>query len=100
MSRTSPYSAAKCALRVLSKSADVEYAKDHIRVNLVHPGVIETLMTVPAMDVTKDYYKTFTQFPYFRKPEDIAYGILFLASDESRFMTGAELIIDGGWTAL
>lgn len=100
MSGTSPYTAAKGALRVLSKSAAVEYAKDHIRVNSVHPGVIETPMTAPSMDVARDYYKAFTQLPYFGKPEDVAYGILFLASDESRFMTGAELVIDGGWTAL
>ena len=46
------------------------------------------------------YYKTYTQLPYFGQPEDIAYGALFLASDESRFMTGSELVIDGGWTAL
>lgn len=57
-------------------------------------------MTAPTMEAAKQYFLTFTQLPYFGKPEDIAYVILFLASDESRFMTGAELVIDGGWTAL
>jgi len=100
MAGTSPYTAAKGALRALTKSAAVEYAKDLIRVNSVHPGIIETPMTAPSMEAAKQYFSTFTQLPYFGKPEDVAYGILFLASDESRFMTGAELVIDGGWTAL
>ncbi|HLS20796.1 MAG TPA: glucose 1-dehydrogenase [Bacillota bacterium] len=100
MAGTSPYTAAKGALRALTKSAAVEYAKDLVRVNSVHPGIIETPMTAPSMEGAKEYFSAFTQLPYFGKPEDVAYGILFLASDESRFMTGAELVIDGGWTAL
>lgn len=100
MAGTSPYTAAKGALRSLSKSAAVDYAKDHIRVNSLHPGIIETPMTAPSMKDAMQYYQTFTQLPYLGKPEDVAYGALFLASDESRFMTGAELVIDGGWTAL
>lgn len=100
MAGTSPYTAAKGALRVLSKSAAVEHGKDNIRVNSVHPGIIVTPMTEPSMKDALPYYQTYTQLPYFGKPEDVAYGVLFLASDESRFMTGAELVIDGGWTAL
>ncbi|NQX67839.1 short-chain dehydrogenase [Paenibacillus ferrarius] len=100
MAGSSPYTAAKGALRALSKSAAVEYAKQNIRVNSVHPGIIVTPMTEPSMKDAMPYYKTFTQLPYFGKPEDVAYGVLFLASDESRFMTGSELVIDGGWTAL
>lgn len=100
MAGSSPYTAAKGALRSLSKSAAVEYAKDKIRVNSVHPGIIVTPMTAPTMEAAMPYYKAFTQLPYFGEPEDVAYGVLFLASDESRFMTGAELVIDGGWTAL
>ncbi|KQL53970.1 short-chain dehydrogenase [Heyndrickxia shackletonii] len=102
MAGTSPYTAAKGALRVLSKSAAVEYGKDKIRVNSVHPGIIVTPMTLPTMEEggALPYYKAYTQLPYFGEPEDIAYGVLFLASDESRFMTGSELVIDGGWTAL
>ncbi|WP_080872952.1 SDR family NAD(P)-dependent oxidoreductase [Oceanobacillus timonensis] len=100
MAGTSPYTAAKGALRSLSKSAAVDYGKDKIRVNSVHPGIIETPMTADTFADATPYYKTFTQLPYFGNPDDVAYGVLFLASDESRFMTGAELVIDGGWTAL
>ncbi|MDF2684000.1 MAG: 3-oxoacyl-ACP reductase [Brevibacillus sp.] len=102
MAGTSPYTAAKGALRVLSKSAAVEYGKDRIRVNSLHPGIVVTPMTLPSMEEggAIPYYQTYTQLPYFGEPEDIAYGAIFLASDESRFMTGAELVIDGGWTAL
>lgn len=100
MAGSSPYTAAKGALRSLSKSAAVEYGKDKIRVNSVHPGIIETPMTAESFESALPFYQTFTQLPYFGKPEDVAYGVLFLASDESRFMTGAELVIDGGWTAL
>ncbi|MGR6898969.1 SDR family NAD(P)-dependent oxidoreductase [Rummeliibacillus sp. BSL5] len=100
MAGSSPYTAAKGALRSLSKSAAVEYGKDKIRVNSVHPGIIVTPMTAPSMEGAMPYYKMHTQLPYFGNPEDVAHGVVFLASDESRFMTGAELVIDGGWTAL
>lgn len=100
MAGSSAYTAAKGALRSISKAAAVEFAKESIRVNSVHPGIIETPMTAPSFQDATPFYKTFTQLPYFGKPEDVAYGVLFLASDESRFMTGAELVIDGGWTAL
>ncbi|MFD0620575.1 SDR family NAD(P)-dependent oxidoreductase [Paenibacillus sp. GCM10027629] len=100
MAGTSPYTAAKGALRTLSKSAAVEYGKDKIRVNSVHPGIIVTPMTEESFKSAEPFYRTFTQLPYFGNPEDVAYGVLFLASDESRFMTGAELVIDGGWTAI
>ncbi len=100
MAGSSPYTAAKGALRSLSKSAAVEYGKDKIRVNSVHPGIIVTPMTAPSMEDAMPYYKMHTQLPYFGNPEDVAHGVVFLASDELRFMTGAELVIDGGWTAL
>lgn len=100
MAGSSPYTAAKGALRALSKSAAVEYGKDKIRVNSVHPGIIVTPMTAPSMEAAMPYYELHTQLPYFGNPEDVAYGVVFLASDESKFMTGAELVIDGGWTAL
>ncbi|QJC50464.1 glucose 1-dehydrogenase [Paenibacillus albicereus] len=100
MAGSSAYTAAKGGLRTLTKAAAVEYAKQSIRVNSVHPGIIVTPMTEPSMKDAMPYYQTFTKLPYFGKPEDVAYGVLFLASDESRFMTGSELVIDGGWTAL
>ncbi|MCA1027301.1 glucose 1-dehydrogenase [Cytobacillus kochii] len=100
MAGTSPYTAAKGALRVLSKSAAIEYGKKNIRVNSVHPGIISTPMTAPSMESALPFYQTYTQLPYFGNPEDVAYGVLFLASDEARFVTGTELVIDGGWTAI
>lgn len=100
MAGSSPYTAAKGALRALSKSAAVEYGKDKIRVNSVHPGIVVTPMTAHTMEAGMPFYQAHTQLPYMGEPEDVAYGVLFLASDESRFMTGAELVIDGGWTAL
>ncbi|MDQ6423407.1 SDR family oxidoreductase [Paenibacillus sp. LHD-117] len=100
MAGSSPYTAAKGALRALSKSAAVEYGKDKIRVNSVHPGIIVTPMTAPSMETAMPYYQAYTQLPYMGEPEDVAYGVVFLASDESKFMTGSELVIDGGWTAL
>lgn len=100
MAGTSPYTAAKGALRSLSKAAAVDYAKSNIRVNSVHPGIIETPMTKASIEHASQYFGTFTQLPFYGSPEDVAYGVIFLASDESRFMTGAELVIDGGWTAL
>ncbi|MGE7602538.1 SDR family NAD(P)-dependent oxidoreductase [Peribacillus sp. NPDC097675] len=100
MAGSSPYTAAKGALRALSKSAAVEYGKDKIRVNSVHPGIIVTPMTAHTMEAGMPFYSMHTQLPYMGEPEDVANGVLFLASDESRFMTGAELVIDGGWTSL
>lgn len=101
MAGTSPYTAAKGALRSLSKAAAVEYAKQNVRVNSVHPGIVVTPMIEEYFDEqAKQYYESLTQLPRLGKPEDIAYGVLYLASDESSFMTGSEMVIDGGWTAL
>ncbi|MEW9676762.1 glucose 1-dehydrogenase [Lentibacillus sp. L22] len=101
MAGTSPYTAAKGALRSLSKAAAVEYAKQNVRVNSVHPGIVVTPMIEEHFDEqAKQYYESLTQLPRLGKPEDIAYGVLYLASDESSFMTGSEMVIDGGWTAL
>lgn len=101
MAGTSPYTAAKGALRSLSKAAAVEYAKDKIRVNSVHPGIIVTPMVANEMasDQARGWFEAGTPLPFLGNPEDIAYGVLYLASDEARFVTGAELVIDGGWTA-
>ena len=98
---SSAYNASKGAVRLLTKSTAIQYAREGIRANSVHPGVIETEMT---REVVND--EAFRQFrlvtnpiPRLGQPEDVAYGVLFLASDESSFMTGSELVIDGGWTA-
>jgi len=92
------YNASKGAVRLLTKSTAVQYAAENIRVNSVHPGPTETDM----LDVffreegARKARAADTPIPRLGKPEDIAYGVLFLASDESSYMTGAELVIDGG----
>jgi len=99
---TSSYAASKGAVRLLTKSTAIQYAADGIRCNSVHPGVIETPMTTPIMLNTPEGRElNASRHPLgrFGQPEDIAYGVLFLASDESSFMTGSELVIDGGLTA-
>ena len=100
--RTSAYAASKGAVRLLTKSTAIQYAADGIRCNSVHPGVIESPMTRPIMlDTADGREEAAARHPMGRigQPEDIAYGVLFLASDESSFMTGSELVIDGGLTA-
>ena len=100
--RTSSYAASKGAVRLLTKSSAIQYAGEGIRCNSVHPGVIETPMTTPMMLNTQERRDlNASRHPLGRvgQPADIAYGVLILASDESSFMTGSELVIDGGLTA-
>jgi len=100
-----PYHAAKGAVRLMSKTDAMIYAPDNIRVNSVHPGFIWTPMVEHFLDEQGDLDEgrrlTAELHPLGRMgdPEDIAYGILYLASDESKFVTGSELVIDGGYTA-
>lgn len=99
---SSAYSASKGAVRLLTKSTAVQYAKQGIRANSVHPALIESPMTIPHFFETEaDRHQAAVRHPLgrFGCPEDVAYGVLFLASDESSFMTGSELVIDGGFTA-
>ncbi|MDR3225624.1 MAG: SDR family oxidoreductase [Clostridiales Family XIII bacterium] len=102
------YCASKGAVTILTKSAALACGEKHykIRVNSVHPGYVHTALTEKeAADsgMTPDAYfaKVGAQHPigYIGKPADIAYADLYLASDESLFVTGSELTIDGGWTA-
>jgi 3(or 17)beta-hydroxysteroid dehydrogenase len=102
---TSAYHASKGGVRIFTKAAALECSKAgydyNIRVNSVHPGVIKTPM---VEELFKDEEKMRTALSWhlvgrFGEPEDVAYGVLYLASDESKFVTGAELVIDGGWTA-
>jgi 3alpha(or 20beta)-hydroxysteroid dehydrogenase len=88
------YTAAKWALRGMSKTAALELAKDNIRVNSVHPGDTETPM-IEGMGYDPAGYP----LGRFAKPEEIAAFILLLVSDEGAFMTGSEYVIDGGYTA-
>ena len=87
-------------MRILTKTAAIEYAKEGIRINSVHPGVVDTEMIRGAMN--QEGMQAVTRaHPLGRMgtAEDIAYGVLYLASDEASFVTGAELVIDGGYTA-
>ncbi len=95
------YSASKGAIRLLTKSIAIQYAKNNIRCNSVHPGTIDTDMIKDAMDDPILYEDRRKRIPMLRigSVEDVAYGVLYLASDESSFVTGAELIIDGGSVA-
>jgi len=94
------YHGTKGAVRILTKTAAIEYAKEGIRINSVHPGVVDTEMIRGSMN--QEGMQAVTRaHPLGRmgRAEDIAYGVLYLASDEASFVTGAELIIDGGYTA-
>jgi 3alpha(or 20beta)-hydroxysteroid dehydrogenase len=97
------YTASKFAVRGMSKSAAVEFAPHNIRVNSIHPGIIRTPMTMPM--TTPDTEERFAaiaaqaaQTPAARvgEPDEVANVVLMLASDETRFSTGAEFVIDGG----
>jgi NAD(P)-dependent dehydrogenase (short-subunit alcohol dehydrogenase family) len=94
------YTAAKGALIALNKSLAIQFAKDQVRCNVIHPGIVDTPLQAPYL--TPEIRKEFeTGIPLGRiaKPREIANVALFLASDESSFMTGAELVVDGGFLA-
>ena len=96
------YHASKGAVRIFSKATAIQHAGDGIRCNSVHPGVIETLMTTTTLLSDEESRQRISaRYPLGRwgQPEDVAYGVLYLASDESSFVTGSELVIDGGSTA-
>ena len=93
------YHATKGAVRMMSKQAAVTYAREGVRVNSIHPGIIATpLVAQQAAEISAAVVAA-TPMGRMGKPEELAAGCLFLASDESSFMTGAELVIDGGYTA-
>src|SRR5205809_3024704 len=99
---TSPmYPASKGAVRLLTKVTAIQYAKERIRANSVHPGPIVTAMTEKRRADPETYKLMLSRIPLGRygEPEEVAYAVLYLASDESAFVTGSELVIDGGWTA-
>ena len=102
MAESSPqYQSSKGAVRIFTKSAAIQYAPDGIRVNSVHPGPIVTPMTEARRSDVAVQEVMVSRIPLGRygESEDVAYGVLYLASDESSFVTGSELVIDGGWTA-
>ena len=100
-----PYHASKGAVRLMSKNDALTYALDKIRVNSIHPGFIWTPMVQhfldDAGDETEGRKATDALHPlgHMGEADDIAWGAVYLASDEAKFVTGAELVIDGGYTA-
>lgn len=100
-SGSASYTATKGAVRLLTKSTAIQYAKEGIRCNSVHPGPIETDMIQDSLNDPEAMELRMQRLPMGRigKPEEVAYGVIYLASDESSFVTGSELVIDGGTTA-
>jgi len=95
------YQASKGAVRMLTKSCAVDYAKYNIRVNSVHPGAVRTpIINVLGDDTSMiDALVATTIMKRMADPIELSYAVLLLASDESSYMTGSELVVDGGWTA-
>jgi NAD(P)-dependent dehydrogenase (short-subunit alcohol dehydrogenase family) len=100
-----PYHASKGAIRLMSKADAIYYAKDKIRVNTVHPGFIWTPLVEDVarhypegVEAFKEFGASLHPIGHIGEPIDVAFGILYLASDESKFVTGSELVIDGGYT--
>jgi NAD(P)-dependent dehydrogenase (short-subunit alcohol dehydrogenase family) len=95
----SAYQASKGAVRTLSKNGAMSYVGDKVRVNSIHPGLVMTPMIAAQSEDVTAAVREATPMKRGAEPREIAYGILFLASDEASFVTGAELAIDGGYTA-
>ncbi len=93
------YHGTKGAVRILTKTAAIEYAKDGIRINSVHPGLVDTEMIRILDPEGLQAGVQVTPLGRMATAQDIAYGVLYLASDESSYVTGSELVIDGGYTA-
>ena len=93
------YHATKGAVRLMTKSAALEYVKEGIRVNSIHPGQIDTPILSGLTPEQNEQIKAATPMGRLGRPEEIAYGSLYLCSDEAAYTTGAELVIDGGWFA-
>ncbi|MFG5046667.1 SDR family oxidoreductase [Staphylococcus haemolyticus] len=101
-----PYAAAKGAVTNMTRQDAISFGKDHIRVNSVHPGTILTPLVKKLGAETEGGLEAYTAkmserhpIGYSGEPVDVAKAVLFLASDEARFITGAALTVDGGYTA-
>jgi NAD(P)-dependent dehydrogenase (short-subunit alcohol dehydrogenase family) len=98
---SSAYIATKGGVRLFTKATAIQHAKDNIRCNSVHPGPIATEMIKDTLENPDLWAERLRRLPMGRAgtPEDVAYGVLYLASDEASYVTGSELVIDGGTTA-
>jgi NAD(P)-dependent dehydrogenase (short-subunit alcohol dehydrogenase family) len=94
------YQGSKGAVRIISKTAAVQYASEGIRVNSIHPGITTTPMVVQGIpDEGREAIASLAPMKREGTPEEIAWGVVYLASDEASYVTGAELVIDGGYSA-
>ena len=98
---TAAYGASKAAVKLFTKSTAIQNAKLGVRANSVHPGPINAPMMQEIIDIPDKHVENIARVPIgrFGEPEEVANAILFLASDESSFVTGSELVVDGGITA-
>lgn len=101
-----PYHASKGAVRLMTKNDAITYAPEQIRVNSIHPGYIWTPMVENHLRATSDDLEaakaaagSVHPIGHMGEPDDIAWAVVYLASDEAKFVTGAELVVDGGYTA-
>jgi len=101
-----PYHASKGAVRLMTKTDALFYAKNNIRVNSIHPGFIWTPLVEDLAESSEESVEDFRReldarhpIGHVGEPDDIAYVALYLASDESKFVTGSEIVVDGGYTA-
>ena len=95
------YHASKGAVRILTKSTAIQFAPDGIRANSVHPGPVNTAMTERRREDPEAFALMRSRIPLgrFAEPIEIANAVLYLASDESGYVTGSEVVVDGGWVA-
>lgn len=94
------YTAAKGALVSLNKSLAVQFAPDNIRCNIIHPGIVDTPLQAPYLnDDIREEFKSSIPLGRISQPREVAYAALFLASDEASYITGAEVLVDGGFMA-
>jgi NAD(P)-dependent dehydrogenase (short-subunit alcohol dehydrogenase family) len=95
------YNASKGAVRIMTKTAAVQYAKDGIRVNSVHPGFLPPMRTSKGSADPEWRAKMLRAVPMRRegRVEEVAHAVLFLASDDASYITGTEIVVDGGYLA-
>jgi NAD(P)-dependent dehydrogenase (short-subunit alcohol dehydrogenase family) len=98
--KATAYHAAKGGVLMVSRAAAVEYAHANVRVNSIHPGLIETPMTATLPADWKEKLRDMTPMKRMASPDEVARAALFLVSDDASFITGAQLVVDGGLTAV